>query len=280
MTNIFEYQNYRTYLHDYYVEQKAKRKNFSYRSFSEKAGIKAPSFFFYVIEGKRNLTKNTVLKISQAINHTREEADYFEHLVFFNQAESIAEKTFYYSRLVELRKPLDIAIIDKERYEYYSVWYHSVIREVVTFFDFKGDFDKLGMVLVPPIKGSEAKKSIALLEQLGFIEKDEQGLFHQTQNLLISKVGTIDAFIIQKFQIEMLQVAMKAYDAVAIPDRMSSSTTFSISGESFELFKMRLRELQNQLMEIARIDEKPDVTYQLTLNLFPVSRSVNNDSQK
>lgn len=280
MTNIFEYQNYRTYLHDYYVEQKARKKNFSYKYFSDKAGIKAPSFLFYVIEGKRNLTKNTVLKISQGVSHTREEADYFEHLVFFNQADSIAEKTFYYSRLVELRKPLDIAIIEKERYEYYSTWYHSVIREVVTFFDFKGDFDKLGAMLVPPIKGSEAKKSTILLEQLGFIEKDEQGLYHQTQNLLLLKVGTIDAFIIQKFQIEMLQVAMKAYEAVAILDRMSSSTTFSISRESFELFKMRLRELQYQLMEIARIDNKSDTAYQLNLNLFPVSRSVSNVNQK
>jgi uncharacterized protein (TIGR02147 family) len=166
--------------------------------------------------------------------------------------------------------------MDKERFEYYSGWYHSVIREVVTLFDFKGDFDKLGSMLVPPIKGADAKKSIALLERLGFIERDEQGLYHQTQNLLTARVGATEAFIIQKFQIEMLQVAMKAYDAVEVHDRMSSSTTFSISRETFDLFKMRLRELQNQLMEMARIDGKADTAYQLTLNLFPVSRSVSN----
>jgi uncharacterized protein (TIGR02147 family) len=277
MADMFVHQNYREYLREYYNEQKALKKNFSYRSFSEKSGIAAPSFLFHVIEGKRNLTKATVMKISQAIGHNRDEAEFFENLVFFNQAQTIAEKTVYYSRLVEIRKPIDIAIIPKDRYEYYSAWYHSVIREVVIFFDFRDDYDRLGEFLVPPIKGSDAKRSVTLLERLGFIERDAQGLYHQTQNLINVKVGAVDAFVIEKFQMEMLQVALKAYDAVSVRKRMTSSTTFSISQETFELFKMRIRELQHQLMEIARIDEKPGTAYQLTLNLFPVSRSVDDE---
>lgn len=277
MADMFVHQNYREYLREYYNEQKALKKNFSYRSFSEKSGIAAPSFLFHVIEGKRNLTKATVMKISQAIGHNRDEAEFFENLVFFNQAQTITEKTVYYSRLVEIRKPIDFAIIPKDRYEYYSAWYHSVIREVVIFFDFKDDYDRLGEFLVPPIKGVDAKKSVILLERLGFIERDAQGLYHQTQNLINVKVGVVDAFVIEKFQMEMLQVALKAYDAVPVRKRMTSSTTFSISQETFDLFKMRIREMQHQLMEIARIDEKPGSAYQLTLNLFPVSRSMDDE---
>ena len=279
MADLFAHQNYREYLREYYNEQKALKRSFSYRSFTEKAGIAAPSFLFHVIEGKRNLTKTTVMKLSQAIGHSRDEAEFFENMVFFNQAQTIAEKTLYYSRLIEIRKPLDIAIIPKDRYEYFTHWYHSVIREVVIFFDFKDDYDRLGAFLVPPIKGSEVKKSIALLERLGFIERDAQGLYHQSQNLISVKVGSADAFIVEKFQMEMLNVALKAYDAVAVPDRMTSSTTFSISPETFELFKLRLREMQHQLMEMARLDTSPKKAYQLTLNLFPVSRSVQDDTK-
>ncbi len=280
MTNVFEFQNYRTYLQDYYAEQKANRKGFSYKSFSKKAGIKAPSFLFYVIGGGRNLTKNTIIKISQAIGHSRIEAEYFENLVFFNQAETIAEKAFHYGRLVEIRKPIDVAVVEKDRYQYYSAWYHSTIREVVTFLDFGDDFDRLGSFLIPPISGNDARKSVKLLEDLGFVERDEHGRFHQTENLIAAKTGPANSFLIEKFQAEMLQVAMKAYDAIPVRDRMSTSTTFSISKESFELFKTRIRELQLQLMEMARIDEKPDSAYQLTLNLFPVSRSTRGDNAK
>ena len=147
--------------------------------------------------------------------------------------------------------------------------------------DEEGDFAKLGAFLVPAINAHDAKESIELLERLGFIEGDQHGLYHQTQNLIFVKTGTIDGFIIEKFQIDMLQVAIKAYEAVPVKERMTTSTTFSISKQSFHLFKMRLREMQNQLMEIARMDNTPGGAYQLTMNLFPVSKKKDeNNSEK
>ncbi|MBN1576493.1 MAG: TIGR02147 family protein [Chitinispirillaceae bacterium] len=272
MINIFEYQNFRTYLKDYYNDQKARKKNFSYRYFSEKAGVNTPSFLYYVIENKRNLTESSVLKISQAIGLSREEADYFENLVFFNQAKTINEKTHYYSKLIEIRRPLDVQSVEPDRYEYYLKWYHSVIREVATFYNFRDDFSKLGLFLVPPITGHEAKESIRLLERLGFLERDKQGLYHQTSNLVLGRPAPLQTFQIERFQLEMLQMAMRAYDGIPIDRRMSTSTTLSVSTKTIELFKLRIRELQRDLMEIARMDDMEEQAIQVTVNLFPVSR--------
>jgi uncharacterized protein (TIGR02147 family) len=273
MVNVFNYQNYREYLREFYNEQKVLKKNFSYRAFSKMAGIATSSFFFHVIEGKRNLTKATVLKISSAIGHDREDADFFENLVFFNQAKSIAEKTLYYSRLIENRKTLNFEEIPKDRFEFYRTWYHSVVREVITLFDFQDDFEKLGSFIVPPIRAIEAKKSVALLEKLGFIEKGKDGKYHQTTTLINVKVSAREAFIIEKFQMEMLEVALRAYNCIPVHNRMSLSTTITVSEETFELFKLRLREMQRQLMEISNLDSKPTAVYQLTVNLFPISKS-------
>jgi uncharacterized protein (TIGR02147 family) len=273
MINIFEHQNYREYLRSYYNEQKAVKKSFSYRSFSKKADINTSSFLFHVIQGKKNLTKNTIVKISGAIGHNREESEYFENLVFFNQADTISEKTYYYSRLFEVRRPLDIENVDKDRYEYYSKWYHSVIREVVVFYNFQDNFSALGKFLIPPVTEKEAKESIKLLEKLGFVEKDNQGLYHQTSNLILTKPGPTETFNVQKFQLEMLEVAMKAYDNVPLFQRMSTSTTFSISEKTFELIKLRAREFQREIMEMARIENDQTRAYQITVNMFPVSRS-------
>jgi uncharacterized protein (TIGR02147 family) len=278
MVNVFEFQNYREYLRAFYNEQKMTKKSFSYRSFSKKANINTSSFLFHVIQGKKNLTKNTIVKISGAIGHNREESEYFENLVFFNQSNTISEKTYYYSRLIEVRRPLDMENVNKDRYEYYSKWYHSVVREVVTFLDFKGNFSLLGKFLVPPISEREAKDSVCLLEKLGFIERDDQGLYHQTSNLIVVKPDPAETFIVQKFQIEMLEVAMKAYDIIALKERMSTSTTFSISDKTFELIKLRAREFQREVMEMARIDNEQDRAYQITVNVFPVSRSINNEN--
>jgi uncharacterized protein (TIGR02147 family) len=279
MGTIFDYQSYRDYLRDYYNEQKATKKSFSYRSFSQKAGLNTSSFLYHVIQGKKNLTKNTVVKLCAAIGLGRKESEYFEHLVFFNQAKTIGEKTLYYSRLIEIRRPIDIQNIEKDRYDYYSKWYNSVIREIVTFLDFGDDFSQLGRALVPPITGAEAKASVELLEKLKFIERGKNGLYRQTSELISTKPGPAELFAVQKFQIEMLGLAIKSYDQTSIHERKSTSTTISISGKSIDLVKMRIREFQREIMEIAKMDTEQNRAHQLTINFFPVSRSSDDDTK-
>jgi uncharacterized protein (TIGR02147 family) len=279
MINIFEYQDYRTYLKDYYFDEKSRKKYFSYRYFSKKAGINASAFLYYAIEGKRNLTKQTIEKISNAIEHSKEEKKYFENLVFFNQAKTITKKTLYYSKIVECREHLDIITIDKDRYDFYRKWYHSIIRELVTMLDFKGDYSLLGSYVTPPLSAKQAKESVALLERLGFIERDSTGLFHQTDALIKTKPETHDAFVIEKFQIEMLDMAIKAFDSVPRSDRMNASTTFSISEATFELFKLKTREFRKELLEIAKLDAEPNRVFQFTFNLFPTSRGIDDKAK-
>jgi uncharacterized protein (TIGR02147 family) len=178
----------------------------------------------------------------------------------------------YYSRVVECRKPLDIATIDKDRYEYYGKWYHSVIREIVTLVDFKKNYALLAGSLAPSISVKEAEGSVELLERLGFIERDGNGLFHQTDTIIGARPEGQDVFVIEKFQMEMLQMAITSFDKFPRTDRLSASTTFSISKRTFDLFKMKTREFRKELLEIAKLDSEPQRVFQLTLNLFPVSR--------
>jgi len=277
MVNIFEYQNYRLYLKDYYNDQKNAKKYFSYRYFSKKAGINASAFLYYVINGKRNLTKSSIGKISTAIGHSKEENDFFENLVFFNQARTIAEKVTFYSRIVECKKPLDMKIVDKDQYEYYATWHHSVMREIACMADFKDDFGLLGSYLTPAITAKEARSSLSLLERLGLVERDDDGRYHQTDAIIGAKTAGRDAFVIEKFQIEMLDLAKRSFDVVPRAERLSASTTFSISKDTFELFKIRTREFRKELLEIAKLDTEADSVYQFTFNLFPVARSADDE---
>jgi uncharacterized protein (TIGR02147 family) len=279
MINIFEYENYRLYLHDYYEDQKKSKKYFSYRYFSKKAGINASAFLYYVIKGKRNLTKKSIAKISTAIGHSREEYEFFENMVFFNQAKTISEKVLYYTRIVECRKPVDIALVDKDRYDYYGKWYHSAIREIVTMVDFKEDYALIARSLVPAISAKEAQESVELLERLGFIEQDGKGLFHQTEPLISARPDSREAFVIEKFQMEMLQMALASFDRFPRSERLSSSTTFSISKATSDLFKMKTREFRKELLEIAKLDNEPQQVIQMTINLFPLSRGLDEQAR-
>ncbi len=276
MVKVFEFQDYREYLKAYYEDQKATTKSFSYRLFSKKANINTSSFLYHVIQGKKNLTKNSIINVSGAIGHTREESEYFENLVFFNQAKTIVEKTHYYSKLIEIKRPINIESIEKSKYEFYKEWYHSVLREAVSFFKFNEDYTALGKFLIPQISEKDAKNSVQLLEKLEFIKRDEHGVYKQTNNLINAKPNPIEALIAQKHQIKMAELGIKAYDSTAIHERLSTSTTFSISEQTYRLILLKAREFRRDVMELAKIDNDPERVYQMNINLFPVSRSVKN----
>jgi uncharacterized protein (TIGR02147 family) len=159
-----------------------------------------------------------------------------------------------------------------DRYEYYSKWYHSVIRELISFVDFKSDYARLGAMLIPAVSAREAKESVNLLVRLGFVVPSDSGKFVQTNSLIFSKPEAGNLFEIERFQIEMLNIARGSFDALPAKKRMSTSTTFSISTKTFDLFKLRIRELQQNLMEMAKIDPVQQQVFQMTINLFPVSK--------
>jgi len=100
LPKVRNYANYRQYLRDYYQVRKAADREFSLRAFAKKAKFPSHTLLKYLMEGKRNLSQKTLFKLCQAMEFSKEETQYFEHLVFFNQANSLEEQQFYYEKLV------------------------------------------------------------------------------------------------------------------------------------------------------------------------------------
>ena len=87
--------------------------------------IYSSSFFSQVIKGKRNLTKETILKTSIAFGLNEDEAEYFENLVFFNQAKSVKTQNVYFEKIIEKQKVRHIKHVTSEQCDYFSAWYHN-----------------------------------------------------------------------------------------------------------------------------------------------------------
>ncbi len=85
MKPIYGYANYRTFLRDFYHEKKRLNPYYSYRLFSMKAGFRAPNLLKLVMDGDRNLTRNSLTKFVRALKLSEHEARYFETLVRRNQ---------------------------------------------------------------------------------------------------------------------------------------------------------------------------------------------------
>ena len=156
MGDIYSYSDYRLFIRDHYERNKAVHPGFSYRFLAEKAGINSAPYFKFVIEGKRNLSKKTILKTCVALKLKDKEAEYFEHLVFFNQAKTAEEKSWYFDKLISLQRSRNVPRVKQSQMEYFAEWHHCVIRELAAMADFGTDFGRLGRMLNPPIPAAKA----------------------------------------------------------------------------------------------------------------------------
>ena len=270
--DLLQYSDYRKFLRDYYDAHKAASPAFSFRYMSMRAGINSSAFYKYIIDGARNLSKASILKTCAMLKLPDRDAEYFENLVFFNQARTVKEKNLYFERLTRLRGDFEKRRVEEAQFTFYGDWTHSAVRELLNCVAFKGDDAGLAALLVPSVTPEQARESVRLLSRLGLIRKDAQGRWKQTDAVLTTG-GQIAAREVVEFQRRMIRLALEAFDVFSKEERLMSTLTLSISDETRDQFKRRLREMASDLLEQARRDERPRRVYQLNMNLFPLSRA-------
>lgn len=276
MPNIYEYTDYRKFLADWYNYKKNANHAFSYNGFAQKAGFKNKGFFHTVIHDKRNLTKSSLIKVVQAIGLTKNESDYFENLVFFNQAADLKDRNYFYEKLNAVRSPQKTASkakqVRSDQYEFYSKWYHSAVRSIIDMYDFKGDFKWLAKMVKPPISVKQAKQSIKLLLNLGMLVKQNSGTYKVTEKS-ISTGKEIVGLAVQNFHMECADLAKNALHDLPKTQRNVTGLTLGISRKSYEKICEEILEFQEKIMDIANNDEEADRVYQFNFHLFPISKA-------
>ncbi len=276
MPNVFEYTDYRKYLADWFHEKKIAMPSFSYGLFAGKAGFRDRGFLHNIIHGKRDLTKESLVKISQAIGHSREESEYFENLVFFNKASELKDKNYFFEKLngVKSRKKesLQVQKLRKDQYDYYSKWYHAAIRSLIDMYPFNDDYRWLAKNVFPPITPREAKKSVRLLEKLGMIKREKDG-FYKLTSKSITTGDEIVSLAALNFHKEAADLAKNALDMLPADKRNITGLTLGISEKTYRKICDEIREFRSKIIMIAEEDKEADRTYQLNFHFYPITNT-------
>jgi len=277
MPNIFEYYDYHKYLFDYYTEKKGTSRYFSYRYMSRQLGIDA-GYLVKVLQGQKNLSYQSTPQVASLLKLNKKETEYFKVLVLFGKTKSNTEIAEYFEKLLHISETKRTSI-DADKYEFYKKWYYSVVREVIGFFPFKGDYKALAEMILPPITPGQAKKSVELLERLDLIKKNGDGFYAPTERF-ITTGEKWRSIAIRQFQEETIQLAKTALDVVPKDERDMSTITLSISREGFEEIKEILKQTRRQVFEVAEKDQNVNGAYQLNLQLFPISKKVSKQERE
>jgi uncharacterized protein (TIGR02147 family) len=270
MNSLFEYMNFRDYLRDYYAERKKQHAFYSFRLFAQKAGFASPNFLKLVIDGKRNMSKESAFRFSKALGHTKKEADYFENLIFFNQSKTLEEKNSYLANIMKARKNVDPKKIEQSEYAYYSAWYVPVIRELVAAMDFYEDYKKLGRAVIPAISAIEAEKAVKLLLELGYIRKNGGGHYEQS-TIFLTTGSQVRSLAVANFHKSMMELASDSLDRFPAKQRDISCLTLGVSENSLSSIVTRIAEFRRELLDLAGSDPHINKIVQVNFQLFPLS---------
>jgi uncharacterized protein (TIGR02147 family) len=272
MPNLFQYDDYRAFLKDYYAEMKKQRPAFSYKYLAGKSGFANKGFLFNIIHGKKSLSKHHIFRIAESLKLNKRETEYFENLVAFNQAETPEEQHHYYERLVNLKGDGEsgVQVLRKEQYEFYARWWHATVRSLIDMKGFDGDFKRLSQQIRPGITIGQAKKSVALLLKLGLIRKDAKGQY-QVPTKIISTGKSAPAPGLLKFHLETLDLAKAAIRTLPKNARNVSGLTLGISEGTYHTLCEEIGAFRKRVLQIAGADKNGDRVYQMNFHFFPMS---------
>jgi uncharacterized protein (TIGR02147 family) len=267
---IFDYTNYREFLRDYYKHRK-ELEGYTHRDFARETGMNSTAWLLHLIRGSKNLTTESSQRISKGLGFTKSEAEYFENLVSFTQAQTPSAKDVYFQRMLAQKRRLKISRLTEEQYEYYSKWHHPVIRSLVNKVTWAEDYEILASHLVPPITAREAKASVQLLLKLGLITQKETGEWAQSTPIL-STGDEVNSVYVANYHREVSRLSENVYDLWPKEERDVSSLTLGINPKDAERIKTRIQEFRKEILDIARMSDEADRVMQLNIQFFPVSR--------
>ncbi|MBQ3779652.1 MAG: TIGR02147 family protein [Fibrobacter sp.] len=270
--DVLQYTNYRVYLRDYYEFKKKTVPAFSLRFFAEKAGLSSHAHLKLTIDGKRNITKNTVVKLIHGLGLDGQRAAYFESLVFFNQAQTDADKQVYYAQLLKASPRSKLHKMEKAQFRIFREWHHSAILEMVALKDFRPIPDWISKRLGGLITPAQVTESLKLLVELGLLVKTANG--YRQRDPLITTDDEVQDLMVKMYHLQMLKLSADMLSALPGPQRDVSALTFSIKREDFPNLKKHLQLMRKELLDFsAKAGEGEDVV-QINIQLYPLTRGV------
>jgi uncharacterized protein (TIGR02147 family) len=279
-TRIYNYTDFRNFLKDAFQELKERDTKFSQRFILSRIGVKSSGWLSDMLSGRRNLGRIQMLNLARLIDLNPREELYFQTLVDYGQANTVSDKKRAYEKLLTFQElPRDI--IESDRFEYFSKWYYSAIREYMLIEPFRGDYARLARRIRPAIKASEAREAIVLLEKMGFIRKYSGGEFRPVTEH-VKKRSAITSLCYFQYLKSNMTLGLESLEKIPKSERDVSAVTLTLSEDAFQEIKEDIKLLRQKMIRLSETENKKfweglpgddRKVYQGIFELFPVSKT-------
>lgn len=266
--NLFDYFDYREYLHDYYLFHKKKNVSYSYRLFARKAKLGSPNYLKLVVDGKRRITDRTLYQFARGLGLSRDEEKYFRELVMYQEVSDPDSKEQHLRSLLKYQEKQRTATpLRSDKIKLLLDWHHSVIRELVATKGFKEDPAWISRRLGGKITETQAKESVELLVRLHFVQRDSEGRLYQREPLLTTS-DEVPSHVIRGLHRTYLRKAISSIFSVPMDKREMSGLIVSVPNHRLKEVKEEIKEFRRKLNRKYGMDSDGDEVYFIGLYFF------------
>lgn len=263
--NIYEFLDYREFMIAM-VEYLRSQNQYSIRTFANKVGFKSSAFMKMVTNGTRNLSGDSIRRIAEGFKLQKTEAEFFAHLVDFNQAENSEKKDEAFRRLMTFKKFQEAKELVAAQYEFFKHWYVIAILESMGYDWAKKKPAEMARSL--SITERQVTEAIQLLEDLQLIER--KGASLRRIDTIIETPAQTQSINIRNFHREMIHKALESIESLSSEERELGGVTIPLSRESYDKVKKKLHKIRREIA--ADFSDEPDAEkiFQLNFQLFPI----------
>jgi uncharacterized protein (TIGR02147 family) len=265
---IFQYLDYRTYLKELIAFERSKGKRLSLRAFSARIlpALSSSGLLSGVLNGKKNLGPALRTKFAKALPLKPREAQFFELLVQFNQAEDLQEKNQFFALLSRFGRS-KAKLIHQGQYRFFSRWYYPVVWNYFGINQKQRNPAHIAAAIYPPLSKAKVEEAIGLLLELGLIKKLANG-YAVTENHLTTEPEFRDVIAAQYNQ-RFLHLATESLHHVNPNHRQFITKIFSSSLAAINLIKDKAAQFHEEVQEILDQDQGAECIYTLGTFLYP-----------
>lgn len=247
--------------------------SYTYHDFSFDLGFGATTYVHQILRRYRALTGKNAEKIVDSLGLTGPEKKYFINLVKYAHARSAADREGAWKEILKIKSNETVAQPEHDILEYFSQWYHPVVREYLQLPDGVVDPAAMAKELIPSLRPEQVRESLELLERLKLIELNQSSGRYQQTSERVSTGHRVKTHAIANYHLQMINLARESLANIPGKERDISALTLSVSAESCERIKAMIHTFQLQLLEEAEKSRSPDKVVQINIQLFPVTKS-------
>ncbi len=273
LPSIFNFLDYRKYLEEAFQSIKEANPKYSYRNFSRDAGYGSPNFLQQVISGSRKLNLMALEGTIRALKLNKKESEYLRYLVRFDGARSFKEREEYYQNILKMRSQEAVKPIEHKQFQYFSEWYHPVVRELVVLEELQGDAKLIADNIEPNVTEAQVEKSISLLQELGLIGKDPDTGNWKQMETIISTSSDVSSIALRAFHKKMIGLSAESIERFTSKERDVRGITLGLSEDGYAMAKSKIKALWDEIISLAEKDKNIKKVFQINFQLFPVSKS-------